>query len=343
MHPHRCDVIVIGASAGGVEALIELCRTLPGDIPASIFIVQHMSPRGTTVLPQLLTRAGALPVTVPQDGEAIRRSHVYLAPPDHHLLVRPGHTLIRRGPHENRSRPSVDALFRSAAIAYGPRTIGVVLSGLLDDGTDGLIAIKAAGGISVVQDPADATWASMPLSALARDHVDHCVPMSRMSALLCRLARAPAGPRGELPAETLAEARIAEQEVVAVPATAIEPPGKPSPLACPECGGVLNQIPTEADNVRFRCQVGHAFTAEGLVEAQNDELERALAIAVRTHRDRMRLFQTMEATARDRNLPHAAERWAKAASESERLANVLGHAIDSLRRLGEQNLASAPG
>jgi two-component system chemotaxis response regulator CheB len=334
----RRDVVVIGASAGGVEALIELCRTLPADIPAAIFIVQHLSPRGGTVLPQLLARAGSLPVAMPEDGEPTRTGHIYVAPPDFHLLLRPGIALIRRGPHENRSRPSIDALFRSAAVAYGPRVIGVVLSGLLDDGTDGLIAIKEAGGLSVVQDPADAIWPSMPRNALARDHVDHCVPISQMATLLYRLTGEPAGPAGALRPDTLIEARIAEQEVAAVPAVEVETPGQPSPIACPECGGVLNQIALDEHNVRFRCQVGHAFTAEGLVEAQNDELERALAIAARTHRDRMRLFQTMEASARARNLPHAADRRAKAAVESERLANVLRQAIESLRRVGEQHL-----
>jgi two-component system chemotaxis response regulator CheB len=321
-------IVVVGASAGGVEALTRLCAGLPEDFPAAVCIVQHLSPDSQSMLPKLLDRAGKLRVSVPQDGEAIRPGHVYVAPPDHHLLLRPGRLLLRRGPHENRSRPSIDVLFRSAAVAYGSAVVGVVLTGLLDDGAEGLIAIRQAGGLSVVQDPAEAAWPSMPLQALERDGVDHVATLDAMPALLLRLLSEPAEP-GRLPApEVVIEDRLAEGELPSAP-TAEGPPGRPSRLGCPDCGGVLNEIESHG-LTRFRCQVGHAFSALGLATAQHRELERALAVAVRTHRDRMRLFRLMEASALSRNLTLSATRWQRAAVEAGRMAERLEQAMLTL-------------
>jgi two-component system chemotaxis response regulator CheB len=264
------------------------------------------------------------------DDTPIEPGRIYVAAPDLHMLLRPGKLLMRRGPHENRTRPAVNALFRSAAIAYGGRVIGVVLTGLLDDGTEGLIAIKAAGGLSVIQDPADAEWPSMPQNALKRDHVDHKVPLDGLADLLGRLVREEAGPSIPLPDEYLIEDRMAAQDF-AVMETNIVTPGQPSHISCPDCGGVLNQIEAEGE-VRFRCQVGHAFTPLGLAAAQNDELERALSVAARTHRDRIRLFDQMRESAHARSLPHAEGRWAEASRESGKMIEVLEQAMASLRR-----------
>jgi two-component system chemotaxis response regulator CheB len=324
------DVIVIGSSAGGVEALRRLCAGLPADLPAAVLVVQHLSPSARSVLPQLLDRAGPLPAASPRDGEALERGRIYVAGPDHHLLLRPGHMLVRRGPFENRTRPAVNALFRSAAVAYGARVIGVVLTGLLDDGTDGLIAIKAVGGTSVVQDPADAEWPSMPRNALKRDHVDHAVKLDDMGALLSRLCREEAGPSIPAPEDYMVEDRIAAQDFASLN-EAVETPGRASKISCPDCGGVLNQIDADKE-IRFRCQVGHAFTPLGLAAMQADELERALGVAVRTHRDRMRLFEQMKASATDRGLPHARARWETASTEAERFVAVLENAMTQLQK-----------
>ncbi|RHW17535.1 chemotaxis protein CheB [Sphingomonas gilva] len=324
------NIVVVGASAGGVEALQRLCASLPADFPASLFVVQHLSPSARSMLPQLLDRAGRLPAASPKDGETIEMGRIYIAAPDRHMLLRPGRILMRRGPNENRTRPAVNALFRSAAIAYGARVIGIVLTGLLDDGTDGLIAIKAAGGISVVQDPDDAEWPSMPANALKRDHVDHAVPLADIGGLLGRLIRQEAPASIPLPEDYLVEDRIAAQEF-AVMDTDIATPGEPSHISCPDCGGVLNEITAEQE-IRFRCQIGHAFTPLGLAAAQSDELERALSIAVRTHRDRVRLFDQMRDSARQRQLPHAEARWTEASDESARMIEVLEDAMASLRR-----------
>lgn len=324
------DMFVIGASAGGVDALQRLCSDLPPDFPGCIFIAQHLSPSSRSVLPALLDRAGPLRAVSPADGQEIEAGHVYVAGPDAHMLLRPGHILMRRGPYENRTRPAINALFRSAAVHYGGRTVGVVLTGLLDDGTDGLIAIKAAGGTSIVQDPADAEWPSMPRNALKRDHVDHAAPLSDIARLLTGLAQQPAGPDIPLPEEYLIEDRMAAQEF-AIMESVINTPGEPSHLSCPDCGGVLNQVHMQ-EEVRFRCQVGHAFTPLGLAAAQNDELERALAVAARTHRDRIRLFAQMSDSARARGLAHAERRWGAATAESEKLIAVLEQAMSSLRK-----------
>jgi len=325
------DIVVIGSSAGGVDALSRLCAALPRDLPAAVFVAQHLSPSSRSVLPQLLDRVGPLPAVAPVDGQAFERGHIYVAPPDHHLLLRSdGRMLVRRGPQENRTRPAVNALFRSAALACGSRVVGVVLTGLLDDGTEGLIAIKAAGGTSTVQDPEDAEWPSMPQNAVKRDHVDHVVPLSGMADLLGRLSREEAGPSIPLPDEYATEDRIAAQEF-AVLETEIQTPGTPSPFSCPDCGGVLNQI-SGNDEPRFRCQVGHAFSPLGLAEAQNAELERALGMAARTHRDRIRLFTQMAESAAQRGLDHVGDRWRGAQDESRQMLFVLERAIAALRK-----------
>jgi len=324
------DIVVIGASAGGVEALQRLCSTLPADFPAAVFVVQHLSPSARSLLPQLIGRAGPLPACAPQDGDPIEPGRIYVGAPDLHMLLRPGKVLMRRGPHENRTRPAVNALFRSAALAYAGRVIGVVLTGLLDDGTDGLIAIKAAGGLSVIQDPKDAEWPSMPQNALKRDHVDHKVPLDELGALLSRLVREDAGEGIPLPQEYAIEDQMAAQEF-AVMERDIVTPGHPSHIACPDCGGVLNQMTVEGE-LRFRCQVGHAFTPLGLAAAQNDELERALSIAARTHRDRVRLFSQMRDSAHARGLAHAEGRWTEASREAENMIEVLEQAMSSLSR-----------
>jgi two-component system chemotaxis response regulator CheB len=324
------DIVVIGASAGGVDALQRLCAALPADFPAAVFVTQHLSPSARSVLPLLLGRAGPLAASAPADGDPIEAGRIYVAAPDHHMLLRQGRVLMRRGPNENRTRPAVNALFRSAAIAYGGRVIGVVLTGLLDDGTDGLIAITAGGGMSVIQDPEDAEWPSMPRNALKRDHVAYVVPLAGLAELLTRLVSEEASPSIPLPDEYRIEDQMAAQEF-AVMESDIITPGSPSHISCPDCGGVLNQIDAQ-DEIRFRCQVGHAFTPLGLAAAQSDELERALSIAARTHRDRIRLFEQMRESAHARELPRAEARWKEASAESNRMVEVLETAMASLRK-----------
>lgn len=323
------DVVVIGGSAGGVEAMRRVCAGLPADFAAAVLVVIHISPTSRSVLPELLSRAGPLPARHPKDGEAISRGTIYVAPPDFHMLLRPGHVMLRQGPHENRTRPAIDPLFRSAAVNYRSRVIGVVLSGLLDDGSAGLIAIKSCGGICVVQQPDDAVWPEMPRNALAHDSVDHCAPVREIPTILARLAREPPGTMPPIPRQLILESNIAALETTTMP----DPPrvGRPSSLSCPQCGGVLNEV-SESGPTRFRCQIGHAFTAESLVAAQDEELDRALESARRMHRERFVLFRRMQETSEAQSLSHAAARWRAGADESEQAARVIEDALKTLRK-----------
>jgi two-component system, chemotaxis family, protein-glutamate methylesterase/glutaminase len=324
------DIVVIGGSAGGVEALKLICEGLPSNFPAAVFVVVHISATSRSVLPDLLSRAGKLPARHPTDEEAISPGTIYVAPPDSHMLLRAGHVTLRRGPHENRTRPAIDSLFRSAAVTYRSRVIGVVLSGLLDDGSSGLTAIKTCGGICIVQDPDDAIWPEMPRNALTHNNIDHCVPAVELPSLLSRLVREPPGLTRPIPDHLILEADIASQEI----SSAVREPiqlGRPSHLSCPQCGGVLNEVLDEG-STRFRCQIGHAFSAEALSAAQDDELERAMESALRMHRERVVLFRRMQEKSEAQAMPHAAARWRAGADESAHAAKVIGEAIANLRK-----------
>jgi two-component system, chemotaxis family, protein-glutamate methylesterase/glutaminase len=184
-------VIVVGASAGGTQAVEELVSSLPSDLPASVFVVLHLLAPGTSVLPSILERAGALPARTPDDGEEIQHGCIYVAPPDYHLLLDEGRARLSRGPRVNGHRPAVDALFRSAARAYGPQVVAVVLSGLLDDGSVGMRHVKDSGGATIVQEPSDALYPDMPVSAIHAAHPDHVLPVGEMGPLLTRLLETP--------------------------------------------------------------------------------------------------------------------------------------------------------
>ncbi|WP_448205796.1 chemotaxis protein CheB [Azospirillum sp. sgz302134] len=323
------DILVIGASAGGVTALQSLFAGMPKDCPATVFVVQHIAGQ-QSVLPRLLTRAGWLPAFHPKDGEPVRRGWIHVAPPDHHLLVKNGRTLVRRGARENRTRPAIDPLFRSAAVAYGPRLVGVILTGTLDDGTAGLRAVKRCGGLAVVQDPEDAEWPDMPRNAMAHVVPDHCVPLSDMPALLARLLAEPAGPRVPIPPDVAVEASIPEKEFSTVPddTNAV---GRPSPLSCPDCGGNLSEI-EDGPLIRYRCKVGHAFSPNTLAQLHKESVEHALWVALRTHEDRVALFERLADNARKRGHNRVAVSWSEATREAQQNVNLLR---DVLMRQGD--------
>lgn len=263
------DIIVIGASAGGFEALKKLVRGLPGDLPASIFIVWHMSPYVKGFLPEVLDKEGSLPAAHAIDRERIQKSRIYVAPPDHHLLVEPNHVRITKGPKENRFRPAVDPLFRSAAYSYGSRVIGIVLSGSLDDGTVGLWTIKHHGGLAIVQDPNDAEVPSMPENALREVEVDYSVPVTEIADLLARLVKEQTGAAAaEVPELIMEKNKLTQIEIgIAAEENALEGGimnfGELTPYTCPECHGVLTQL-QDGKRARFRCHIGHAFSANSL-------------------------------------------------------------------------------
>ncbi|HEX7333659.1 MAG TPA: chemotaxis protein CheB [Pyrinomonadaceae bacterium] len=273
------DIIVIGASAGGLSALTKVLCQLPPDLPATIFIVQHLSPAYSSNLPALLERAGKLKVSHPVDGERIVKNHVYVAPPDHHLVIDHGHIRLSQGPKENLTRPAIDPLFRSAALAFRSRVVGVVLTGELDDGTAGLWSVKYRGGITVVQDPEDAAHPSMPRSAARNVAIDYCLPLSKIGPLLVRLANDPFEEEGAPLSEKLEiETRIALDDRQAL--TQLGRLGELTSFTCPDCHGSLWRL-TEDKLIRFRCRTGHAYTAETLLIEQNQVLENILRDALR--------------------------------------------------------------
>ena len=274
-------IVVVGTSAGGIEALRGLVRELPHAFPAPVCIVMHTAPESSGLLHDILGRAGVLPAVQPADMERLRPGYVYVAPPDHHLIVEPGRLRVTRGPRENRFRPAVDPLFRSAAQVFGPGAIGVVLTGNLDDGTAGLWAIKQLGGIAIVQDPADAECPSMPANAQRHVAVDHVVPLRGIAALLVRLTTESLAeiepPVAPGPVEVEVSIAKGRNPVDA----GVQELGRPSSFACPECHGVLLQV-EEGGRFRFRCHTGHAYSAESLRAAIDQGIEGALWKAYRS-------------------------------------------------------------
>jgi two-component system, chemotaxis family, protein-glutamate methylesterase/glutaminase len=288
------DIVVVGASAGGMEALQKLVASLPAGLGASIFIVWHMAPGVKTVLPLLLAKAGMLPVRQPADGDPIEPGHIYVAPNDHHLLIEHGYVRVTKGPKENRFRPAVDPLFRSAAYVYGPRVVGIVLTGALDDGTAGLWTIKLRGGTAIVQEPAEALMRSMPLTALENVNVDYKLPVAQIGEVIGRLAREQAGPAsaidGKEQEKTEIEIRIAEESDAL--GRHILDHGELSPFTCPECHGVLTML-QEGKIVRFRCHTGHAFSASTLLSSTTEQIEERLWDAVRALDETVMLLNSM--------------------------------------------------
>ena len=337
------DIIVIGASAGGVEALSQVVRGLSVDLAAAVFVVLHIPPEPASHLPEILSRQGPLPASHAQDHERIEQGHIYIAQPDRHLLLDGHHVLVSRGPKENRFRPAVDPLFRSAAFAYGPRVVGVVLTGALDDGTAGLWEIKHQGGVAVVQDPREAAMAGMPKSALEYVEVDHCLTLDEIGPLLGRLAHE-AAPVPEPAASTdrqheltayLAsmmsrETRSASNmDVVATQNT--QRGGTLAGYVCPECNGPLWEM-REGKLVRFRCRVGHAFSRETMLVSQNEALDEALWTAYETLSESVLLAERFAAESHARGQHEVADHLEERARLQRQRAEHMRDIIDDAAR-----------
>jgi two-component system chemotaxis response regulator CheB len=321
MRPKGHDIIVVGTSAGGLETLDELIGQLPTDLAASVFIVQHMAAHNSgEALTRRLGRHKAFDVTLAKDGERFKRGRIYIAPPDNHLLLKSNKVLVRKGARENRSRPGVDPLFRSAAAAHGSRVIGVVLTGTLDDGTAGLIAIKKCGGVTVVQDPKDAAYSGMPQSALDNLDVDFCVPIAEMGELLAKLVSKRHGKTKPIPPDVRTEAAIAERVLSDV--EQVDGLGSQVPYNCPNCGGVLWEMDTPKTK-RYRCHTGHSFTASSLLASQSEKIEEMLWVSLRMFEERKNLLNSMAKTAVHRSLK---------ISHLQRLGETQGY-IDRIRSM----------
>jgi two-component system chemotaxis response regulator CheB len=304
------DIVVIGASAGGVQALQQLISCLPGELPAAVFVVIHFPVDGKSMLPRLLARAGRLPADFARSGEPIETGRIYVAPPNHHLTLSRGHVIVEWGPRINYFRPAIDPLFRSAARAYGPRVIGVLLSGLLRDGSAGLLAIQRAGGLAVIQDPYDALFPEMPANALAILDAPIVQPLSGMAPALLSLIHSPPGRDLSMKDPIEEVTRQAEDDIAAQQRG--ERRGKVTVLTCPDCGGVLWQV-GENGLMEFRCHTGHVLSGDAVVAGQNHLLEKALEVALRALREREVLSEQLASEATKEGDPGRAEQFAKRA------------------------------
>jgi two-component system, chemotaxis family, protein-glutamate methylesterase/glutaminase len=322
------DLIVLGSSAGGIKALSTILSKLSSDIQAAIFIVQHLSPNSPKVLPRILEDVSSLSASHPKDGEKFQVGKIYIAEPDYHLLIERERVRVVRGPQENRFRPAIDALFRSAARTYGPRVLGVLLTGNLDDGTVGLQAIKKRGGVTIVQDPKESDYPSMPLNAMKYVSIDHCLPLSEIAPLLLRLVGEPSGKEEEyeMPAEMDFESKIAEQELNTKQfLEKVEEIGTRTSYTCPECNGSIWQIGDE-DPLRFRCHVGHSFTAGPFLTEQTAFIEKTLWSAVKALEEKVTLTRQI---AQRLN----AENQTRNADEYEKFADKVDKEVGLLRQL----------
>ena len=319
------NTIVVGASAGGVQALSTLVAQLPSDLSAAVLIILHIPAHVPSLLPTILSRDSRLPVAHAVNGEEIKNGRIYVAPPDNHLLIENGRVKLVHGPKENLHRPSIDAMFRSAALSAGLRAIGVILTGARDDGKNGMIAIKQRGGIAIIQDPAEAPYPSMPLSVMQEVKVDYSLRLSEIGPLLYKLCREAVEEEGRYPVpdELEIEARIAEQEMESSELIAsVEKIGKISKLTCPDCHGALWEMRNEA-MLRYRCHVGHAYSAESLSEGQSQMLEVALWSAVRALEEQIMLSKRIVERARKSNHMRAALLYERRAAEAEEHSSLL--------------------
>ena len=330
------SIVVIGTSAGGISALPEIFQRLPGDINAAFFVVIHVSKTGLgEFLLHRLQGFTELPVKLASDNEEIETGRIYIAPADYHLIVKQDTVVLGQGPAENRWRPSIDVLFRSAAAAYGARTIGIILTGLLNDGTSGMIAVKKCGGICMVQDPNEADFPDMPLSVLNMVEVDYTVPLSDMAPLLATLTDRVEVEEIPIPDEVLAEAQLAEKVSTAI--EAVGKLGEKSLYSCPDCGGGLWEIKDGKDgkDVHYRCHTGHVYGPDDLNLKQSEALEETLWIALRMMEERRSLLINLSEGEKKKGLSSLSQGQMNRAREMEvhirRLKEIL-FATKTIRR-----------
>jgi two-component system chemotaxis response regulator CheB len=333
------NIIVIGASAGGIEPLRWIVRNLPPDLQAAIFVVMHVAPLSPSVLPGILTTPGGLTVSAGLDREPIEPSHVYVAEPDLHMLVEPGYVRLTRGPRENRQRPAIDPLFRTAARAYGPRVLGIVLTGMLDDGAQGLQIVKSEGGMTMVQDPREALFSSMPVSALKVTDVDFVLKFAEIPQKIQELVREPWTPVERARARNiLAEYPRPEGEKMREDFDE-RVQGKPSMFTCPDCSGTLWEV-QEGDLLRFRCRVGHAFSPGAMRDGYSDSVEGALWTAVRILEESASLERRLAGDAAMRGDQLSADRFTDIAGGREEQAALIRDMLMS-KENKEQNIRDA--
>jgi two-component system chemotaxis response regulator CheB len=324
------DIVAIGTSAGGVHALRFIISELPGGFPAALLVVTHLPPKLPSSLDSILNQSGAMKASFAQNGEEARHGHIYLAPPDRHLLYDGKLLQLGTGARENFSRPSIDPLFRSLAQCCAHRSIGVLMTGTMGDGSSGLHALGDCGGTTVVQDPEDAAFPDMPANALRKGAVDHITALAGIPALLRDLVHQPAAQKSRPPEHLRHEIEMAKTGRSTIPV--MDKIGRRSALTCPECDGVLWEI-EEGDGLRYRCHTGHAFTADLVNIALEDSVSRALAVALRSFEERAEIARNLERQALVRSQPASARMWRQRIVEIDAEADIIRDAIKRINRL----------
>ncbi len=321
------DIIVIGSSLGGIQALSALASELPADLPAAVLVVQHRSEDGRDLLAGILDRRGRLPAVMAEDGLPVERGRIYVAPPGRHMLLTERGIAVVFGPRENLCRPAIDPLFRTAAVHYRSRVIGVILTGLLGDGAAGLLAVARCGGLPLVQAPEDAAFPQMPREALTAVEAARQVPLAELGALLGQLAREAAPPPPPVPDALRIEAELTERAMSDEEWGGL--PGRSTDFTCPECSGAIREI-EEQGRLRYRCRVGHAYSRDTLVAAKDDAVEDALWVALQTLQERAQMLDRMARDDRERGRHQAAVGYEKRAQEAQRHAERLRELIGRL-------------
>ena len=323
---YRRNIIVVGASYGGLTAFSKLVSYLPKSLPAPIFFVQHVSPAHMSHLADILSNRGPLRAIQPTDHSPYEEGVVYTGAPNHHLLVKNAHLRVVHGPTENRFRPSIDALFRSAAAYHTTRVVGVLLTGYQDDGVLGLEAVKRCGGTAIVQDPNEAEVGVLPRNAIQRVQVDEVLPIEGIAKKLVELSELPADPPRAVPEDIMAGAKVSEHEIQAL--DTMQKIADATPFTCPDCGGVLWKIKNE--NVySMRCVTGHAYTLEAYMDGQGAALENALWGAIRFMEERIKLVEVLQREAHEKKWRGSAEQYAKTTAELKQHASVLRNFVMS--------------
>jgi two-component system chemotaxis response regulator CheB len=318
----RHEVFVVGASAGGLRAVSALVAGLPDDFPGALLVVIHTASENPGMLAQILSRKTNIPVEMAEDGENIRPGRVYVARAGRHMVLNDGQVRLTLGPAENRNRPAVDPLFRSAARFYGSRAVGIVLTGYLDDGTAGLMSIKRAGGLAVVQDPDEAEAPSMPRSALTHVDVDYTISLGDMPALIDSLARQGTNHKADKDMDIRSKEPHRELDE--------RKEGEPSAYVCPACKGTLWEV-DEGELLTFRCRVGHAYSSDSMLEEQTDEVERALWASLRSLEENADFAARLARKAKQSNMPRSAEAYMQRYNVAKQNADVLRQVLSGRR------------
>ncbi len=324
----RRDVVVVGASAGGVEALRAMVASLPPDLSVTVVVVLHVPAYGRSALPDILSRSGPLPARHVTSTTALTPGEILVAPPDRHLLVTDGHVVPTSGPTENGHRPAIDVLFRSAALELSQRVVGVELSGVLDDGAAGMWAIRNRGGLVVVQDPADCLYPEMPRSVMDAVRPDHVVPASEIGSLLDVVSREEVSVVSLPPPSSLmvAETDMAQMEEHIMDVA--DRPGEPAGFSCPDCGGTLFEL-REGAMARYRCRVGHAWTTKGLIGEQSVQVDNALWVALRALEEKAALADQLADQALARDSVLTAGRFREQADDTREAARQVRQLIEA--------------